>query len=97
MRPGAEIVAQQVADKVGLALDLIPATQRARAHGAKAVNELVTGGGGGVIVVDAAAKDEHVAQEAIGQALRLQPGTAAIQLDVDRLQIDPVLELIEQA
>ncbi len=89
---GAKVVAEQVANQMGRHLGCVVAQQ-----GAEAFHQFFAHGRRLVVVEDAAAKDEHVAQQAEGQLLCLLTGASAVELDVDRLQVAPVLEFIEQA
>ena len=88
----AEVVADQVSHNVRLARCLQALAQDAL----KGRNQLVPDDRVCVVVVNAAPEDKDIAQQAVGQLLGFHPGATAVELNLDRLQIDPVLKFIEQ-
>ena len=59
--------------------------------------QFLANGAHAVVVENAAPEDEYIAQQTEGQVLRLRPGATAIEMDIIRLQVAPVFELVQQA
>ena len=98
-RTGREVEAQPVADDIGLIGQLlwVGCGFGGGAVADEAGAELVEGHGGAVAVENVEAEGEDIAPEAIGHPLQGRRGAALEVADTFRAQIDPVVELVEQA